>query len=96
MNKDNLLIKGMNCEKKLTCHCGDVEAEINITQDLEKLIDAIAQFAKEKGAIMSIVKNEDFKILKGKDKLKGLQISYKNRKTLFCSNCRIYHTIIQG
>ena len=32
--------------KKIKCHCGAVEAEVNITK-LEKL-DVIAQFAKER------------------------------------------------
>ena len=34
--------------KKLNCHCGSVEAEINISNKLEKLSGAIALFVKEK------------------------------------------------
>ena len=34
--------------KKLTCHCDAVEAEINISGDLEKLLSAIVLFVKEK------------------------------------------------
>ena len=35
--------------KKLTCHCGGVEAEVNYQKKvLKSLLDAIAQFAKEK------------------------------------------------
>ena len=33
--------------KKIKCHCGAVEAEVNITK-LEKKLDVIAQFAKER------------------------------------------------
>ena len=33
--------------KKLICHCGAIEAEINI-ESFEKLLDAIAQFVKER------------------------------------------------
>ena len=54
--------------KKLTCHCGEVEAEINIDGDLEKIVKSNCSICKRKCAIMSMVKNEDFKITKGEDK----------------------------
>ena len=47
--------------KKLTCHCGEVEAEINVS-DLEKARRCNCSICKRKGAIMSMVKNEDFRI----------------------------------
>ena len=34
--------------KKLVCHCGAVEAEINLDGDLAKVINAIVLFVKEK------------------------------------------------
>ena len=34
--------------KRLNCHCGAIEAEIKITDKLEKFLGAIAPFAKEK------------------------------------------------
>ena len=55
--------------KKLTCHCGAVEAEINISNKLEKVLRCNCSICKRKGSIMSVIKNEDFKITKGKDKL---------------------------
>ena len=39
---------------------------------------------------MSIIKNEDFTITKGKDKLKIYQFHSKVAKHYFCSNCGIY------
>ena len=39
---------------------------------------------------MSLVKNEDFKIVKGKDKLSLYQFHSKVAKHYFCSNCGIY------
>ena len=39
---------------------------------------------------MSMVKNEDFKIIKGEDKLKLYQFHSKIAKHYFCSNCGIY------
>ena len=41
---------------------------------------------------MSMVKNEDFKIIKGEDKLNTLSISLKNRKTLFLFELWNLHT----
>ena len=63
--------------KKLRCHCGEVEAEINIPDQLEKIMRCNCSICKRKGAIMSIVKNEDFKITKGKERLKIYQFHSK-------------------
>ena len=51
--------------KKLKCHCGSVEAEINVDGDLEKIVKCNCSLCKRRGAVMSMVKNEDFKITKG-------------------------------
>ena len=76
--------------KKLTCHCGEVEAEINIDGDLAKVIKCNCSICKRRGAIMSMVKNEDFKIVKGEDKLKLYQFHTKVAKHYFCSICGIH------
>ena len=76
--------------KKLRCHCGEVEAEINVPDDLEKTIKCNCSICKRKGAIMSMVKNEDFKIIKGEKKLKLYQFHSKVAKHYFCLNCGIY------
>tara|TARA_B110000914_G_scaffold206791_1_gene202925 strand:+ start:250 stop:612 length:363 start_codon:yes stop_codon:yes gene_type:complete len=76
--------------KKLKCHCGDVEAQINVPNNLEKTVKCNCSICKRKGAIMSMVKNEDFTIVKGRDKLKLYQFHSKVAKHYFCSNCGIY------
>ncbi len=76
--------------RKLRCHCGDVEAEINIPERIEKVMRCNCSICKRKGAIMSMVKNEDFKIIKGNDKLKLYQFHSKIAKHYFCINCGIY------
>ena len=76
--------------KKLSCHCGEVEAEINAPDNLEKVLKCNCSICKRKGAIMSMVKNEDFKIVKGEDKLKLYQFHTKVAKHHFCSSCGIY------
>jgi len=76
--------------KILTCHCGEVKAEINILGSFEKFLKCNCSICKRKGAIMSMVKNEDFKIIHGKDKLKIYQYHSKVAKHYFCTNCGIY------
>ena len=34
--------------KKLTCHCGQIEIEVNLRDGLTNLKDVIAQFVKER------------------------------------------------
>ena len=75
---------------KLRCHCRLVEAEITLHDKLEKVIKCNCSICKRKGAIMYMVKNEDFKITKGEDKLKIYQFHSKVAKHYFCSNCGIY------
>ena len=76
--------------KKLTCHCEQIEAEIKIENNLEKVIKCNCSICKRKGAVMAMVKNEDFRIVKGQDKLKIYQFHTKVAKHYFCSNCGIY------
>ena len=76
--------------KLLKCHCGAIEAEINALGNLEKILRCNCSLCKRKGAVMSMVKNEDFKITKGIDKLKIYQFHTKVAKHYFCSICGIY------
>ena len=76
--------------KKLSCHCGRVEAEINLTSSFKKVLKCNCSICKRKGAVMTMVKNEDFKITKGKEVLKLYQFHTKVAKHYFCSNCGIY------
>ena len=76
---------------KLSCHCGSVEAEINSTvSDLAKIVRCNCSICKRKNATMGMVKNEDFKITKGEDKLKLYQYHTKVAKHYFCNECGIY------
>ena len=76
--------------KKLKCHCGQVEAEIKVNGDFEKILKCNCSICKRKGSIMSFVKNEDFKIIKGIEFLKLYQFHTKVAKHYFCINCGIY------
>ena len=75
--------------KILRCHCGQVEAEINI-KEIDKTLRCNCSLCKRRGAIMSLVKNEDFKIIKGLDKINIYRFHTKVANHFFCSNCGIY------
>ena len=76
--------------KKISCHCGAIEAEVKISERIEKILRCNCSLCKRKGAIMTMVKNEDFKITKGLEILKLYQFHSKIAKHYFCSNCGIY------
>ena len=76
--------------KKLTCHCNGVEIEVNIPEPLEKTLRCNCTLCKRKGAIMTMVKPNDFKIIKGQELLMLYQYHTKVAKHFFCSNCGIY------
>ena len=76
--------------KKLTCHCGEIQAEINFPEKPDKILRCNCSICKRKNALMSLVKNENFKIIKGKDKLTLYEFHSKIAKHYFCSKCGIY------
>ena len=78
-------------KKKLSCHCGAVEGQVEIPETgFKKIMRCNCSICKRKGAIMAMVNNEDFKIIKGKEFLKLYQFHSKVAKHYFCSICGIY------
>ena len=73
--------------KILTCHCGGVEAEVNLSEKLEKVLRCNCSICKRKGYIMTMVGGDDFKITKGKDLLTLYQYHTKVAEHYFCSKC---------
>ena len=47
--------------KILKCHCGAIEANIDVAENFEKILRCNCSLCKRKGAVMSMVKNENFK-----------------------------------
>ena len=77
-------------KKKLTCHCGGVEIEVNAPDQFKKVMRCNCTLCKRKGTIMTMVGPEDLKIIKGEKLLKLYQYHTKTAKHYFCSNCGIY------
>ena len=76
--------------KKLTCHCGGVEAEVSLPEKLEKVLRCNCSICKRKGYIMTMVGGDDFKIKKGQDLLTLYQYHTKVAEHYFCSKCGIH------
>ena len=77
--------------KKLTCHCGGVEAEVNVPDEgFKKIMRCNCSLCKRNGYIIGFVGQDDLQILKGKNLLKLYQYHTKTAKHFFCSNCGIH------
>ena len=75
--------------KKLTCHCGAVEAEVNVPEKFEKVMRCNCSICKRKGTMVTTINKEDLKIVKGEDKIKVYQFNTKVAKHHFCSECGV-------
>ena len=76
--------------KKLTCHCGAVEAEIKLEKNIDELMRCNCSMCKRKGTIYTIIQKEDLKIIKGESKIKTYQFNTNEAKHHFCSECGIH------
>jgi len=77
--------------KKLTCHCGGIEAEVKVPENgFEKIMRCNCSLCKRKGYIIGVIGADDFKIIKGENLLKLYQYHTKTAKHYFCSVCGIH------
>ena len=76
--------------KKLTCHCGGVEAEIKIPENgFQKLVRCNCSICKRKGYVIGVIGSNDFKLIKGENLLTLYQFYTKTAKHYFCKVCGI-------
>ena len=75
--------------KVLKCHCGKIEAQINI-KNFDKILRCNCSLCKRRGYIMTPVDPKNFKIIKGQDFLKLYQYHTKVANHYFCTECGIY------
>ena len=62
--------------KKLTCHCGAVEIQVNINDDIDKLKRCNCSMCKRKGTMVATIEKKDLKVIKGENKIR---IGYEPR-----------------
>jgi hypothetical protein len=75
--------------KKLTCHCGAVEIEINLKKEIDKLMRCNCSMCKRKGTMVTTIDKKDLRIVKGEDKIKIYQFNTEVAKHHFCSECGV-------
>ena len=73
--------------KKLTCHCGEVEIQINLKKEINELMRCNCSMCKRKGTMVTTINKNDLKVVKGKDKIKTYQFNTNVAKHHFCSEC---------
>ena len=80
--------------KKLSCHCGEVQGEIQLPEDgLKTKRRCNCTLCKRKGTVMTFVEVKDLQIKNGSDQLTKYQYHTKVAEHYFCSKCGIYtHT----
>ena len=77
--------------KKLTCHCGGIEAEVNVPEKgFEKIMRCNCSMCKRKGYIIGVIGPENFKLVKGEDLLTLYQFKTKTAQNYFCKVCGIH------
>ena len=59
--------------KKLTCHCGEIEIQINLKKEINELMRCNCSMCKRKGTMVSTINKKDLKVVKGQDKIKTYQ-----------------------
>ena len=75
--------------KTLTCHCGAVEIQVNLKEEIDKLMICNCSMCKRKGIAVATINKKDLKIVKGEDKIKIYQFNTKVAKHHFCSECGV-------
>ena len=76
---------------KLTCHCGGIEAEVNVPENgFEKVMRCNCSICKRKGYIIGVVQPDDFKFIKGEELLTLYQFYTKTAQHYFCKVCGIH------
>jgi len=76
--------------KKLICHCREVEIQISLNKNIDKLIRCNCSMCKRKGTMVTTINKKDLKIIKGEDKIKTYQFNTNVAKHYFCSECGIH------
>ena len=64
-------------KKKLSCHCGGVEGQVEVPETgFKKIMRCNCSICKRKGYIIGVAGPNDFKITKGEKSSKTLSISF--------------------
>ena len=77
--------------KKLSCHCGEVQGEIQLPDEgLKTKRRCNCTLCKRKGTVMTFVEVKDLQIKSGSEQLTKYQYHTKVAEHYFCKICGIY------
>ena len=77
--------------KKLSCHCGEVQGEIQLPKEgLKTKRRCNCTLCKRKGTVMTFVEVKDLQIKSGSEQLTKYQYHTKVAEHYFCKICGIY------
>ncbi|WP_250657533.1 GFA family protein [Alkalimarinus coralli] len=72
------------------CHCGGVEFEVKLPNGFEELSRCDCSMCSRRGAVVTSVPIELFRITNGSELLTLYEFNTKTAKHYFCSRCGIY------
>jgi hypothetical protein len=75
---------------RASCHCGNVEFELELPDGLVELRRCDCSMCRRRGAIAASVPLSGIHIISGEEHLKLYQFNTKTAKHFFCANCGIY------
>ena len=82
-------VKGLN---RGACHCGSVQFEVDLPGGFEDLSRCNCSMCARRGAVVTSVPLDAFRILKGAENLTLYQFNTKTAEHYFCATCGIYTT----
>jgi hypothetical protein len=80
-------VKGLN---RGACHCGSVKFEVDLPGGFEDLSRCNCSMCARRGAVVTSVPLDAFRILKGAENLTLYQFNTKTAEHYFCATCGIY------
>ena len=80
-------LRGSNCG---TCHCGSVQFEVDLPTGFQDLSRCNCSMCARRGAVVTSVPLDAFRILQGAENLTLYQFNTKTAEHYFCATCGIY------
>lgn len=77
-------------KKQLTCHCGAVTLQVEITDDLASARRCDCSFCRRRGAMATTVDLDKLQVVKGAENLTLYTWGTGTAKHYFCKTCGIY------
>lgn len=73
-----------------SCHCGTVQFEVDLPTGFQDLSRCNCSMCARRGAVVTSVPLDAFRILQGAENLTLYQFNTKTAEHYFCSTCGIY------